>query len=153
VHFRSSAGLAALPASHTLASADKGSHVFTATLNTVGTQWIMATDTSKSTTTGTESGIRVTAATMDLIFKDWSDDDDEGDGVPDLMETRDFLEQVALATIQPASFLEAAQHHSPLWESAGIDESQALWATAALGMLWWSLTAESKDQRRNRQAY
>ena len=153
VHFTSSDGLAALPANYTFTTADNGSHTFTATLSTVGTQSIMATDTSKSTITGTESGIQVTATTLDILFQDWSDSDDEADGVPDLMETRGVLEQVALSAVQPVSLLEAVQHDSAIWERVGIDKPQASWATAALGLLWWTLAAESKEDHRRRRGF
>jgi len=152
VHFTSSDGLASLPANYTFTTADDGKHTFTATLNTVGTQWIMATDTSKSTITGTESGIQVTSATLDILFQDWLDDEGEGEGgVPDLMETRGVLEQVARATAQPTSFLNSVHHDSAIWERAEIDKPQASWATVALGLLWWTLSAESKEDRRGRR--
>jgi hypothetical protein len=62
VHFTSSDSKASLPANYTFTSADAGVHTFTATLNTVGTQSITATDTHNSSITGTQSGIQVTAA-------------------------------------------------------------------------------------------
>jgi len=151
VHFTSSDGAAALPANYTFTAADNGSHTFTATLNTIGTQSIMATDTSKSTITGTESGIQVTAATLDILFQDWSDKDDVSDGVPDLMEARAVLEQVACATAKPASLLDAVHHDSVIGEGAGIANPQASWASAALGLFWWSRPAESKEDRRRRR--
>jgi hypothetical protein len=44
---------------YTFTAGDNGSHVFRATLNTVGTQSITATDTTTGTITGTQSGISV----------------------------------------------------------------------------------------------
>jgi hypothetical protein len=49
VHFASSDPQAVLPADYTFSAADAGSHAFTATLNTVGTQTVSATDTANPT--------------------------------------------------------------------------------------------------------
>jgi hypothetical protein len=59
VHFTSSDNQASLPANSTLTN---GAGSFSATLNTVGTQSITATDTVSSSITGTQSGITVNAA-------------------------------------------------------------------------------------------
>ncbi|HEV2946390.1 MAG TPA: Ig-like domain-containing protein, partial [Gemmataceae bacterium] len=59
VTFTSSDGAAALPANYLFTSGDAGTHPFTATLNTAGTQSITATDTVNAGITGTESGITV----------------------------------------------------------------------------------------------
>ncbi|HYL84030.1 MAG TPA: SBBP repeat-containing protein, partial [Candidatus Angelobacter sp.] len=62
VHFTSTDTQAALPTDYTFTSADGGTHVFTATLNTVGTQSITATDTGTSSINGPSNLIAVTAA-------------------------------------------------------------------------------------------
>ena len=62
VHFTSSDTQATLPANYTFTAADNGTHTFSVTLKTAGTQSITATDTKTSTITGTESGITVHAA-------------------------------------------------------------------------------------------
>ncbi len=62
VGFTSSDPLAALPASYTFTTADAGTHTFSATLMTVGTQKLKATDAATTSITGTESGIQVEAA-------------------------------------------------------------------------------------------
>ena len=55
-------GHAGLPANYPFTGADAGSHVFSVTLKTAGTQSITATDTTSSSITGSESGIVVKAA-------------------------------------------------------------------------------------------
>ena len=62
VHFTSSDGAAVLPANYTFVAGDNGTHTFSVTLKTVGTQSITATDTVTGTITGTQSGIVVHAA-------------------------------------------------------------------------------------------
>jgi hypothetical protein len=62
VHFTSSDSQAVLPANYTFVAADKGTHTFSATLKTAGTQSITATDTVTGTITGTQGGIAVSAA-------------------------------------------------------------------------------------------
>jgi len=72
IHFSSSDTAALLPADYTFTSADNGSHTFTATFNTGGTQSLTATDMTTSSITGTQSGIVVKTAvdeTNDLIAK------------------------------------------------------------------------------------
>src|SRR5208283_2057861 len=59
VHFTSSDGAAVLPADYHFQASDNGSHSFSVTLNTVGTQSITATDTANATITGTQTGINV----------------------------------------------------------------------------------------------
>ena len=66
VHFTSSDSQAVLPANYAFAASDKGVHVFSATLKTVGTQSITATDTVTASITGTQSGITVNAAVKSL---------------------------------------------------------------------------------------
>jgi uncharacterized repeat protein (TIGR01451 family) len=63
VHFMSTDGQATLPADSTLPN---GTGSFSATLRTVGTQSITATDTVTASITGTQSGINVTGPTADL---------------------------------------------------------------------------------------
>ena len=59
VHFTSSDARAVLPANYTFTGGDAGTHVFSVTLKTLGTQSITATDTATGTITGTQSGITV----------------------------------------------------------------------------------------------
>jgi uncharacterized delta-60 repeat protein len=59
VKFNSSDPLASLPANYTFTAADAGVHTFSATLNTVGTESLTATDTLNSSITGIETGIAV----------------------------------------------------------------------------------------------
>ena len=64
VHFSSSdtASSVALPADYTFTAADAGVHIFSATLSTVGSQTITATDTSTSVLKNTSSPINVVAS-------------------------------------------------------------------------------------------
>jgi hypothetical protein len=58
---------------YTFTAADNGSHLFRATLNTLGTQSITATDTVTGTINGTQSGINVQATPVTNInFPDFS---------------------------------------------------------------------------------
>jgi streptogramin lyase len=59
VQFTSSDSQALLPVAYTFKASDKGKHTFTATLKTVGTQSISATDMVDTSLTGLESGIDV----------------------------------------------------------------------------------------------
>jgi uncharacterized delta-60 repeat protein len=59
VTFSSSDPLASLPANYTFTAADAGVHTFSATLNTVGTESLTATDTLNASITGIETGISV----------------------------------------------------------------------------------------------
>jgi prepilin-type N-terminal cleavage/methylation domain-containing protein len=69
VHFTSSDTQAGLPADYTFVAGDNGTHTFTATLKTAGTQSITATDTVTGTITGTQTGITVTAgAASKMVF-------------------------------------------------------------------------------------
>lgn len=58
-HFTSSDGAAVLPANYTFVAGDNGVHTFNATLKTVGTRSITATDVVTSSITGTQSSIVV----------------------------------------------------------------------------------------------
>ena len=62
VHFASTDNQAVLPSDYTFVSGDHGTHSFSVTLKTAGTQSITATDTVTTTATGTQSGITVNAA-------------------------------------------------------------------------------------------
>ena len=62
IHFTSSDVQAGLPANYTFTAADDGTHTFTVTLKTAGSQSITATDTTTSAITGTLSGISVSPA-------------------------------------------------------------------------------------------
>jgi hypothetical protein len=59
VSFSSSDLTAVLPAKYTFTSADSGVHTFTATLKTVGSQWLKVIDTANSVLVALESGIQV----------------------------------------------------------------------------------------------
>src|SRR4029077_5593415 len=59
VHFNSRDGQAGLPGNYTFTSGDSGVHTFSATLKTVGTQSLTATDTVTGTITGSQTGITV----------------------------------------------------------------------------------------------
>jgi hypothetical protein len=59
VHFTSTDAKAALPANYPFTAGDLGTHVFSVTLLTAGTQSVTATDTAKSTITGKQAGIVV----------------------------------------------------------------------------------------------
>jgi hypothetical protein len=62
VHFTSGDIQASLPADYAFVAGDNGVHSFSATLKTVGSQSITATDTVTSSITGTQAGIVVTPA-------------------------------------------------------------------------------------------
>src|SRR5439155_593876 len=62
VAFTTSSTNKSLPANYTFVGGDAGVHTLTATLNTVGTQSITATDTVTGTITGTQGSITVSAA-------------------------------------------------------------------------------------------
>jgi hypothetical protein len=66
VHFTSSDPQASLPADYTFTSADAGTHTFTATWNTAGTQSLTATDTANAGITGSQGGITVSAPAAPL---------------------------------------------------------------------------------------
>jgi hypothetical protein len=63
VHFVSSDGQAILPADYTFTAGDAGTHTFTVTLGTAGSQSITATDVATSTITGNDS-VTVNAAAV-----------------------------------------------------------------------------------------
>ena len=62
VHFTSSDAQAILPANYTFTGGDAGTHTFSVTLKTAGTQSITATDTVTGSITGTQTGITVNPA-------------------------------------------------------------------------------------------
>jgi len=62
VHFTSSDAQAALPTNYTFGAGDAGTHVFSVTLKTAGTQSLTATDTSTGSITGSQTGITVELA-------------------------------------------------------------------------------------------
>lgn len=62
VHFMSTDGQASLPANYTFVSGDGGTHTFSATLKTAGTQSISAADTATAAVAGTQANISVSAA-------------------------------------------------------------------------------------------
>ena len=61
INFSSSDVKAGLPASYTFTAADSGSHTFSATLKTAGSQSLTVKDAAVGTAIGTQSGIAVTA--------------------------------------------------------------------------------------------
>lgn len=61
VHFTSTDPQAVLPADYTFTGYDSGTHMFSATLNTPGTQTITATDTANGAISGTSNSITVSA--------------------------------------------------------------------------------------------
>ena len=69
VHFTSSDAQAGLPANYTFTAADAGSHTFTLTLKTAGTQSFSVADTATAATSGGVSGIVVSpgAATQLIV--------------------------------------------------------------------------------------
>ncbi|HEV3082802.1 MAG TPA: DUF4214 domain-containing protein, partial [Gemmataceae bacterium] len=67
VHFTSTDTQASLPANYTFVSADKGSHAFSVTLKTAGSQSVTVTDQSNAALSGTQSGISVTPAVAQLV--------------------------------------------------------------------------------------
>jgi hypothetical protein len=62
LHFASSDAKAVLPANYTFTATDGGTHTFSATLKTAGSQSITATDTVNASLTGTDGGITVNPA-------------------------------------------------------------------------------------------
>jgi len=59
IHFTSSDAHAVLPANYTFTAANAGTHTFSITLKTAGTQGVRATDTVSATITGAQHGIVV----------------------------------------------------------------------------------------------
>ena len=55
VHFTTSAGSSTLPADYTFVAGDNGTHTFSVTLNSSGTQTVTATDTAIASITGSAS--------------------------------------------------------------------------------------------------
>jgi subtilase family serine protease len=68
IHFTSSDGQAVLPANYTFTSGDAGTHTFTVTLKTAGSQSITATDTSTSSITGSGTVSVSPGAASQLVF-------------------------------------------------------------------------------------
>jgi hypothetical protein len=68
VHFTSSDSMAGLPADYSFTAADAGTHTFSATFKTAGTQSITATDTASTSITGTDGGITVNPAASKFII-------------------------------------------------------------------------------------
>ena len=62
IHFTSSDSQAVLPGNYTFTTNDAGIHTFSATLKTAGVQSITATDTAKSSITGSELNISIKPA-------------------------------------------------------------------------------------------
>jgi hypothetical protein len=84
IQFTSSDSAAVLPANYTFTSTDAGTHSFSVSLNTVGTQSITATDTVTSSVTGTASGINVTASCRNSLGPEAGDGEDILGRAPEL---------------------------------------------------------------------
>ncbi len=67
IHLSSTDAQAGLPLNYTFTTGDEGSHTFTVTLKTAGTQSITATDTTTPVVTGTLSGIVVSPASASQL--------------------------------------------------------------------------------------
>jgi hypothetical protein len=67
VHFASSDSQAVLPADYTFTSSDAGSHSFSVTLKTAGSQTATATDTAVSSVTGASNHVQVNAAAASAL--------------------------------------------------------------------------------------
>ena len=78
VALSSSDGHAVLPADYTFTAADAGTHSFSVTLETAGTQSITATDTVAPSLTASETGITVQAAAAKTLDGDRLPDDRHG---------------------------------------------------------------------------
>jgi hypothetical protein len=68
VHFSSSDAQGVLPADYTFTAADAGTHTFSATLNTAGTQTITVADTSTGSLTGIAGNITVSPAAASTLI-------------------------------------------------------------------------------------
>jgi predicted outer membrane repeat protein len=86
VHFTSSDPAAVLPADYTFTSSDNGSHTFTATLNTLGTQLLTATDSATSSVTGSQTGIQVNPSGGTTLTVNSTADNTTADNVLTLRE-------------------------------------------------------------------
>src|SRR5207245_326029 len=88
VHFTSSDSLSVLPADYTFTSVDAGQHTFSATLNTVGSQTLRATDSANFFVTGSQTGITVNPPESPSVFPSLLADINpgSGDSIP-----RDFV--------------------------------------------------------------
>jgi hypothetical protein len=151
VKFSSSDTAASLPANYTFTSTDAGVHTFTATLNTVGTQSITATDTVTSSITGTQSGISVTAASVERLFRDWSPGSAEVDDLPELLDNPEAAEQLAIALISPSDSagVIADQASAENRERWGAGSQSALGAAVAvLSLHWQDRTARQTEPKR-----
>ncbi len=71
VHFTSSDTQAALPADYTFTAADNGTHTFSATLKTAGSQSLVATDTVTGTIAGNQSVTVQPAVASSLLVTDF----------------------------------------------------------------------------------
>jgi hypothetical protein len=67
IHFTSTDTKAKLPANYKFTAADAGTHIFSVTLKTAGTQSVTATDTVTKTIKGAQAGIVVKAAAVKTL--------------------------------------------------------------------------------------
>jgi sugar lactone lactonase YvrE len=141
VHFTSSDGAAALPANYTFTAGDAGKHTFSATLNTVGTQSMTATDTVTATITGTESGIQVAVLPLDAVLPEDDSDSGEHDGALRLGEREELPLSTALAAMVPRAEVDAVlATHAVIEPSTGAQAA----VLALVAALW-------RDSRRARK--
>src|SRR5207237_10474102 len=102
VHLTSSDGAATLSADSTLTG---GTKQFSATLNTVGTQSITATDTVTGTITGNQSGITVNpAGAASLAVTDYPTSTTAGVAHNFTVTAKDALGNVATGYLGPTHF-------------------------------------------------
>jgi hypothetical protein len=87
IHFSSSDPQAVLPANYTFAAADNGTHLFSATLKTAGSQSVTATDTTTGGLTGTQAGITVKPAALSKLVVEGFPSAETA-GVPDTFTVR-----------------------------------------------------------------
>ena len=98
IEFSSTDSQAGLPASYTFTGADAGTHTFTVTFKTAGSQAITATDTVNGFIIGTESGIVVQAgAAQTLTIAGFPTSDTAGAGGDVVVTAYDAFGNVATA--------------------------------------------------------
>jgi len=118
VHIGSTDTATLLPSNYKFIAAEGGVHTFSATLKTVGTQSLTATDTITTSITGTQSGILVASTAVDQLFEDGATDPDEADDSRDLLDPGRFTGRMpALAALSSPEAIDsefAALVHDPL---------------------------------------
>jgi hypothetical protein len=104
VHFTSSDSQAMLPADYAFTAGDAGVHDFSVTLKTAGTQSITATDTATSSITGSQSGITVSAATVDHLKVSTSGSATAGASFDVVVTAQDLYNNTASSYMGTATF-------------------------------------------------